>query len=140
MRTTLIVHAATTLTMVGLIWFVQIVHYPLMARVGRDGFPRYAASHTRRTAWVVAPPMVVEAALAVVLALRPPEGVSAVAAWVACGLVAIIWLTTAFLLVPLHRRLAIGFDGDVHRYLVSLNWIRTVAWSVRGLLVLVWLS
>jgi len=139
-RTILIVHAAATVTMVGLIWFVQIVHYPLMARVGREGFARYAASHTRRTTWVVAPPMVVEAALAVVLALRPPVGASAVAAWVACGLVALIWLSTAFLLVPLHRRLAIGFDGDVHRRLVSLNWIRTVAWSVRGLLVLVWLS
>ena len=112
----------------------------MMARVGWEGFARYEASHTWRTTWVVAPPMVVEAALAVVLALRPPVGVSAAAAWVACGLVAVIWLSTAFLLVPLHRRLAIGFDGDAHRRLVSLNWIRTLAWSSRGLLALVLLS
>jgi hypothetical protein len=63
-----------------------------------------------------------------------------VAAWVACGLVGIIWLSTAFLQVPMRRRLAAGFDDDAHRRLVSLNWIRTTAWSVRGLLALSWLS
>lgn len=126
--------------MVGLIWFVQVVHYPLLARVGRGGFAGYEASHVRRTTWVVAPPMLVEAVLAVVLAVRPPVGVPKVAAWVAFGLLGIIWLSTAFLQVPMHRRLAAGFDDDAHRRLVSLNWIRTTAWSVRGLLVLSWLS
>ena len=30
----LLVHAASTLFMAGVIWFVQVVHYPLMASVG----------------------------------------------------------------------------------------------------------
>ena len=34
----LIIHAAATWFMVGLIWFVQIVHYPMFANVGRDSF------------------------------------------------------------------------------------------------------
>jgi hypothetical protein len=126
--------------MVGLIWLVQVVHYPLLARIGRDGFAGYAASHATRTSWVVAPLMLTEAALAGTLALRPPVGVSAVAAWVGFGLVVVIWSSTAFLLVPMHRRLVTGFDKEAHRRLVSLNWIRTTAWSARGLLVLAWLS
>ncbi len=38
----LFVHAAMTLFMVGVIWFVQIVHYPLFRGVGeaRDPCPR----------------------------------------------------------------------------------------------------
>jgi hypothetical protein len=140
MREVLMVHAAATLAMVGLIWFVQIVHYPLMARVGRDRFARFEEAHAKRTTWVVAPLMLVEAALALVLVVRPPPGVSEVAAWVALGLVVVIWFSTALIQVPLHRRLALGFDDDAHQRLVSSNWIRTAAWSVRGLLALVWLS
>lgn len=30
----LLVHAAATWAMVGLVWFVQVVHYPLFAQVG----------------------------------------------------------------------------------------------------------
>lgn len=31
----LLVHAAVTLYMTGVIWFVQVVHYPLFSCVGR---------------------------------------------------------------------------------------------------------
>lgn len=56
-----IVHLAATLSMVGLIWFVQIVHYPLFAYVGAEKFIAYEAAHARLTTWVVAPPMLTEA-------------------------------------------------------------------------------
>ncbi len=51
---------AAALFMTGLIWFVQIVHYPLFARVLRntapDAFRAYEASHANRTSFVVFPP------------------------------------------------------------------------------------
>ncbi len=44
----LLAHVAATLFMTGLIRFVQVVHYPLLARVGRGGFadcePTFARS------------------------------------------------------------------------------------------------
>ena len=52
----LLAHAAATLYMVGLIWFVQVVHSPLFSRVGADGFVPYAAAHGVLTTWVVGPP------------------------------------------------------------------------------------
>ena len=60
-------HLAGTLVMVGVIWYVQLVHYPLMARVNPVGFPEFHREHTRRTGWVVIGPMLVEAATAVLL-------------------------------------------------------------------------
>lgn len=36
------VHLAATFYMVGVIWFVQIVHYPLLEKVGTDRFSTYS--------------------------------------------------------------------------------------------------
>ena len=51
-------------------------------------------------------------------------------------LVGVIWLSTIFVQAPLHGRLGGGFDAGLHRRLVVSNWVRTVAWALRGLLVL----
>ena len=60
----LLLNVAATLMMTGVIWFVQVVHYPLMEQVGASGFVTYEKLHTRWTTYVVAPPMLVEAATA----------------------------------------------------------------------------
>lgn len=136
----LAVHAVATLSMTGLIWFVQVVHYPLMARVGAKQFPAYEAMHTARTTWVVAPLMLVELASAVALAVIRPDGVGSWQPIAALALLAGIWASTAWLQVPQHRRLADGFDRDAHAKLVGTNWLRTVGWSLRALLVTSWLG
>jgi len=41
-----------------------------------------------------------------------------------------------FLQVPSHELLSKGFDSVVHQRLVSTNWLRAAAWSLRGFLVL----
>ena len=69
------VHLVATAAMAGLIWFVQVVHYPLFAGVGRDGFAAYEARHTRRTSWVVGPFMAVEGVAAIALFVWPVDGV-----------------------------------------------------------------
>jgi hypothetical protein len=135
-RTLFLVHVGATLFMVGLIWFVQVVHYPLFERVGEHGFAVYERLHTLRTTWVVAPPMLVEAATALLLLTRRPAGVSSTQVLVGLGLLVVIWLSTAFLQVPRHQQLAGGFDPAVHHALVLTNWLRTLAWSARGVLVL----
>jgi len=128
-----VVHACATLFMAGLIWFVQVVHYPLFARVGPDGFTAYSEAHQRLTTLVVGPAMLVEAVTAAVLVFLRPSGVSPALLWTGLGLLGVIWLSTAFLQVPLHGRLATGFSAEACDALVSTNWIRTVAWSLRGL-------
>jgi hypothetical protein len=132
----LIVHGASTLMMAGLIWFVQVVHYPLFARVGAEGFPVYAGLHQRLTTMVVGPLMLAEAATAAWLTVRPPEGVPAALPIVGLALVAVVWLSTAALQVPCHRRLERGFDAAIGRRLVRSNWLRTIAWTARGVIAL----
>jgi hypothetical protein len=47
------------------------------------------------------------------------------------------WVSTALVQIPLHNQLALGFDLSVHRKLVATNWWRTIAWSLRGVCLLV---
>ena len=115
--------------MTGLIWFVQLVHYPLFPYAASGDFRRFAGDHQRRTSWVVGPPMLTEAATATLLLLSPQ---SPTAVWLGWGLLVSIWLSTALVQVPLHRRLAAGFDCRAARRLVSANWWRTLAWTARA--------
>ena len=55
-------------------------------------------------------------------------------AWCGLGLLAVAWVSTGLWQVPAHRRLAGGFDAVTHRRLVRTNWVRTVAWSARGII------
>lgn len=129
--TLVVAHLVATLLMAGVILYVQVVHYPLMVRVGGDGFADYEAGHTGRTGWVVIPLMLTELGTAVWLAVAPPSPADGLIAWIGVGLLAVIWASTFLLQVPAHRRLAAGFDGPAHRRLVATNWIRTVAWLAR---------
>jgi hypothetical protein len=126
----LLLHAAMTLFMVGVIWFVQVVHYPLFARVGEAEFPGYERQHARRTGWVVAMPMLLELGTAVATVWY----LGGALAWCGLGLLAAVWTSTGLWQVPAHRRLEGGFDAVTHRRLVRTNWVRTLAWSARGII------
>jgi hypothetical protein len=132
----LLANMASTLFMVGLIWFVQIVHYPLFAQTGWDQFSGYHAAHAALTTRVVGGPMVVEAVTAAALAWQPPSPNLASACWVGLGLVIGLWVSTATVQIPNHKKLSSGFHPDTHRSLVNGNWIRSAAWSIRGALML----
>ena len=134
--TVLLLHAMTTWFMVGLIWLVQVVHYPLFAAVADGHRARYAREHGRRISWIVGPVMGVEASTALWLAVWPPQELRGSALPViGVVLLAGIWLMTFFLQVPLHARLVAGGGPDVVTRLVRSNWLRTLAWTARGLLV-----
>ncbi|MDX1429303.1 MAG: hypothetical protein R3282_03400 [Rhodothermales bacterium] len=139
-RSLLLLNVAATWAMVGVILIVQLVHYPLFSTVGTDQFPGYEVQHGRRITWIVAPLMIVELLSAVGLLLVRPVEVPATWLWVGVTLVAVIWVSTAFVQVPLHSRLAEGFDDAAHAKLLATNWVRTVAWLLRGVLTILLLQ
>jgi hypothetical protein len=134
-RALLLLQAAATVYMTGLIWFVQVVHYPLLTAVPPSDLPAYEFGHQRRTGFVVAPPMLLELVTAVAaLRWRPPE-LPALWAWAGVTLLGAIWASTAFVQVPLHDALEQAHDAGSIRLLVASNWVRTVAWTARAVLV-----
>ena len=132
-----IAHLMATTVMVGVIWFVQIVHYPLKAHVGSTAFEAYQEAHMNRTGWVVGPAMVTE--LLTALALTLDLSARGHSWWAAVGMLLLIaiWISTATLQVPDHWTLQKGFNARVHRHLVRTNWVRTILWSARAMIALV---
>lgn len=135
MSAMLLLNAATTWAVTGVIWFVQCVHYPLFPSADRARFAAFHAQHSRRTAWLVGPLMLVEGATALPLALIPALGAERTLAWVGVGLLLVVWGATAFASIPRHRVLSVGFESRAAETLVSTNWIRTLAWTARAALV-----
>ena len=102
-----LIQILATAMMTGIIWFVQIVHYPLFVKIPGKGFTAYERSHTVRTGWVVAPLMLVELGGAVTLLLFPRlidcSGLPLVGDplyLAALGCLILIWASTFLLQVP----------------------------------------
>ena len=125
----LVANAAATWAMVGVIWFVQLVHYPLFAGYAGDGFRAVMAEHQRRTFWVVFPLMLTELVTTFALLAARPGWLP----WAGMTCVGVWSLSTALVQIPLHGRLERdGFAPTTHRRLVRSNWVRTAAWTVHG--------
>lgn len=119
----------------GIIWFVQVVHYPLFFQVGSGEHPDYHQGHMARTALVIAPIMLVEAITGILLLQF--LGIFSQPKWFLAGLGALvlIWLSTFLVQVRYHRKLDHGKDTDAIRNLIGSNWWRTLLWSLRPLFI-----
>lgn len=135
----LVAQTFATAGMVGLIWFVQVVHYPLFSRVGSEHFSGYEFTHRWLVTFVQAPFMCVEAVSAVWLTFDAPSQIGT--GWFVLGLVllAVPYLSTVVFQIPLHHQLSEEYDPVKLRRLVHTNWIRTIGWTLRGVLVAVML-
>jgi hypothetical protein len=127
-------HLIASVFMTGVIWLVQCVHYPLFDLVSEHNFPRFETDHSVRIGFVVMPPMLIELVTAGLLLGNQGSRLGNSRYWLA-GFTAAIWLITFLLHMPQHGLLALGFDANVHRELVLTNWIRTLIWTLKSVLV-----
>lgn len=129
-------HFAATLFMTGVIWFVQIVHYPLLTFVRAEADLGRQARSSRVTTALVSLPMLVEALTGAAFLRLRPFFMDRDVVWIGMALLGVIWLSTFLVQMPMQRRLARGFERPVHRNLVLTNWVRTLAWTARSVLLL----
>ena len=130
LATLLLAHLIATTAMAGLIWFVQVVHYPLFARIDPAGFVAYEQAHTTRTAFVVGVPMATEGFTALGL-LLVTDDLGLVGPVAGLLLLGAVHASTVLLQVPCHRKLSSTHDPATIDRLVRTNWIRTLGWTSR---------
>lgn len=128
----LLAHVASTLFMVGMIWTIQVVHYPLFGLVGTEHFTAYEAAHSTRITTLIALPWAVQGVTTLALLLAPPDGLPRALIWSAAVLAAVPVIVTVLASVPAHTTLGSGFDAAAHARLVGTNWLRTAAWTAHG--------
>jgi hypothetical protein len=134
-RTLVVIHAASTLFMVGLIWTIHYVHYPLFAYVGESTYTSFQAEHVARIGKLLFVPWLTEGiTLLGVLALAFFGGLHAwrVPAIINGAAMAVVLMISGFWSAPAHAKLADGFDKSLHDQLMTANLVRTLAWTVCG--------
>lgn len=122
------IHLLSTWFMIGLVWFVQCVHYPLLRDLPPEIVPTYQKAHVRRTSPMIPMVMIVEAVSGLMMVF-PTISLIAVANLV---LLVGVWLTTFILIVPIHQRLCQRHDADDVTRLLRLNLLRSLLWLTHG--------
>ncbi len=95
-----LVHAVAVWFMTGSIWTMQVLNYPLLARVGQTAFPGYEQAHNTRFVRVVGPGVAITAVATVGLMLFKPTELSWITPAIAVVLLAVIVISTILLQAP----------------------------------------
>lgn len=121
--------------MVGMIWTIHLVHYPLFAEVGAATYQSFQAAHVDKIGRLLLVPWLTEGVTLLALMwfaafggrrdLRLSVAIGAVA-------MAVVLVISGVWSAPAHAELADGFDAGVHDRLMNANLVRALAWSVRG--------
>lgn len=127
----LIIQFGLCVFMCGLIWLVQIVHYPSFKYISSTEFKDFQKFHMRSISYIVMPIMISELVIAVSLLLKNPSKLL----WVNFGLLLLTWIFTFILSVPVHKELNDGKSIHLIKTLILTNWPRTILWSIRSILV-----
>jgi len=117
-----------TLYMTGVVWFAQLVHYPLLDRGTAEDYPAFAVAYQRRTLWVVVPGLACEILGTLGLVWSWPS----LQAWVGLGVLLAIWALTCTILIPKHLLLKRRYSSEDHRVLVRYNLPRSLLWTLRA--------
>jgi len=123
----------------GLIWTIQMVHYPAFRFVNENNFSSFAQIHSKQITKVVMPLMITELITAFLLILA--KGLDQVGFTFFVTnfvLVICIWASTFFLSVPCHNKLMKKRTEEVIERLISTNWPRTIFWTLKSLALLYW--
>ena len=117
----------------GVIWTIQIVHYPSFHYIDKLSFTNFHHFHERRISIIVMPLMLIELTTSTALYIN---NMSSIVFALNLLIVVLIWCSTFFIQVPIHSILSEKKDKKLIEKLVNTNWIRTFLWSMRMLLII----
>ena len=117
----------------GVIWTIQIVHYPSFHYIDKLSFTNFHNFHERRISIIVMPLMLIELITSIALYIHNMWSLIFALNLLIVGL---IWCSTFFVQVPIHSILSEKKDKNLIEKLVNTNWIRTFLWSIRMLLII----
>ena len=125
---------------VGLIWTIQLVHYPSMKYIPKDRFPEYHNFHSIRISILAIPLMFAELVTSIILLYQNLNNAIQTIFLVNLILVLLIWLSTFLIQVPLHNALSKAKNTEKLSKLIFSNWIRTILWTSRSILMILFLA
>ena len=128
------VHFLSTSLMVGIIWVIQLLHYPAFNFIKESDYVEFQHFHMQRISFIVVPVMILELFSAFMLVYYLQSNLLTL-----CLIILLfIWLITFVFFTKLHQSLLDGYNKTVVDKLVKINWSRTILWSLR-LIILIYI-
>ena len=121
------IHFLSTSLMVGIIWVIQLLHYPTFHFIKESDYVEFQHFHMQRISFIVVPVMIIELLSGFMLVYYFRSNLL-----IFCLIILlVIWLITFVFFTKLHQSLLGGYDKIIVDKLVQINWSRTVLWSLR---------
>ena len=125
-------HLIFTSIMTGVIWVIQIVHYPSFHFIEKELYTAFQKFHMNKISIIVIPIMLAELITGMMLFLdKSSKSPFLIISFV---ILVLIWLITGVFFSKAHNELIAGYQELVVNQLVAMNWIRTLLWTLRLLL------
>ena len=129
------IHFLSTSLMVGIIWVIQLLHYPTFHFIKESDYVEFQHFHMQRISFIVVPVMIIELLSGFMLVYYFRSNL-----FILClTILLVIWLITFVFFTKLHQSLLDGYDKIIVDKLVQINWSRTVLWSLR-LIILIYIK
>jgi len=125
-------HLIFTSIMTGVIWVIQIVHYPSFHFIEKELYTAFQKFHMNKISIIVIPIMLAELITGMMLFLD--RGSKSPFLIISFVILVLIWLITGVFFSKAHNELIAGYQELVINQLVAMNWIRTLLWTLRLLL------
>ena len=127
-------HLIFTSIMTGVIWVIQIVHYPSFHFIEKELYTAFQKFHMNKISIIVIPIMLAELITGMMLFLdKSSKSPFLIISFV---ILVLIWLITGVFFSKAHNELIGGYQELVVNQLVAMNWIRTLLWTLRLLLLI----
>ena len=130
-----LIHLISTAIIVGIIWVIQVVHYPSFYFIERDEYVSFQKFHMDKISYIVVPVMLIESISGFILIYNELNTVLLIS----MILLFFIWVLTGIFFVPIHQKLTSGYQEELVEKLVKINWVRTIFWTIRLLLMTAYL-
>jgi len=127
-------HLIFTSIMTGVIWVIQIVHYPSFHFIEKELYTAFQKFHMNKISIIVMPIMLAELITGIMLFLDKSSKSPFLT--ISIIILVLIWLITGVFFTKAHNELITGYQELVVNQLVVMNWVRTLLWTLRLLLLI----
>ena len=123
------IHFLATSIMVGVIWVIQLLHYPSFHFIQKSDYSKFQQFHMSRISFIVVPAMIIEFITGIMML---QFGFSSNFLFISSlFILLVIWVITLVFFTKMHQGLISGYNKLIVDRLISINWSRTLLWSIR---------
>lgn len=130
----LLIHAMITFAMTGIIWFVHLIHYPVMNALDwqRETFEKI---HWQKTMKIAVIMLILELGTGILFVLFHPVKIPSSLPISGLLLIVLIWVNTWWMCVPSHCQLKQQYNENSLQKLMKANKWRAILWSLRSVII-----